>query len=219
MVKPDWRCDENRRTFRITTQTVDVSRGETENKASREAHYVGLSIHCSGCSSSFTAASLAPHPARRSAAVLRRQASKARVDRATASAGLGRRLSHHGSLPHARRSRSHRDVGMVRGGNGDWTCARSESRTSARGWRLSCFCNFVLPGPDQRIFLVSNFATWLFQNMYPKTLAGLVQCYTLAIPFFRGTFASDLIYTPILFSVPYALSLLEKKAAESRVRS
>ena len=73
--------------------------------------------------------------------------------------------------------------------------------------------------PDQRIFLVSNFATWLFQNMYPKTLAGLVQCYTLAIPFFRGTFAADLIYTPILFSVPYALSLLEKKAAESRVRS
>ena len=197
MVKPDWRCDENRRTFRITTQTVDVSRGETENKASREAHYVGLSIHCSGCSSSFTAASLAPHPARRSAAVLRRQASKARVDRATASAGLGRRLSHHGSLPHARRSRSHRDVGMVRGGNGDWTCARSAAR----------------------FFLVSNFATWLFQNMYPKTLAGLVQCYTLAIPFFRGTFASDLIYTPILFSVPYALSLLEKKAAESRVRS
>src|SRR5205823_9200387 len=150
MVKPDWRCDENRRTFRITTQTVDVSRGETENKASREAHYVGLSIHCSGCSSSFTAASLAPHPARRSAAVLRRQASKARVDRATASAGLGRRLSHHGSLPHARRSRSHRDVGMVRGGNGDWTCARSESRTSARGWRLSCFCNFVLPGQQLR---------------------------------------------------------------------
>jgi len=67
-------------------------------------------------------------------------------------------------------------------------------------------------------FLVSNFATWLFQNMYAKTLAGLIQCYTLAIPFFRGTLASDLIYTPILFSVPYVLALLEKKTAESGVR-
>lgn len=67
-------------------------------------------------------------------------------------------------------------------------------------------------------FVVSNFATWLFQNMYPKTLAGLIQCYTLAIPFFRGTFASDLIYTPVLFSVPFALGLIEKKTTESRVR-
>jgi hypothetical protein len=67
-------------------------------------------------------------------------------------------------------------------------------------------------------FLVSNFAVWAFGNMYAKTFAGLVQCYTMAIPFFRGTFASDLIYTPVLFSVPYALKLIEKKTAEARVR-
>ena len=68
-------------------------------------------------------------------------------------------------------------------------------------------------------FLVSNFAVWAFGDMYAKSLAGLVQCYTLAIPFFRGTFASDLIFTPILFSVPYALQLIERKTAEARVRS
>lgn len=67
-------------------------------------------------------------------------------------------------------------------------------------------------------FLVSNFAVWAFGNMYAKTFAGLVQCYTMAIPFFRGTFASDLIYTPVLFSVPYALRLVERKMAEARVR-
>jgi len=60
-------------------------------------------------------------------------------------------------------------------------------------------------------FMASNFATWAFQNMYAKNLSGLLQCYTLAIPFFRGTFASDLIFTPVLFSVPYALSLLERR--------
>ncbi|HWC20217.1 MAG TPA: DUF6580 family putative transport protein, partial [Terriglobales bacterium] len=68
-------------------------------------------------------------------------------------------------------------------------------------------------------FLLSNFATWLFQDLYAKTFAGLLQCYTMAIPFFRGTLASDLIYTPVLFSVPYALKLIERKTAEARVRS
>jgi hypothetical protein len=68
-------------------------------------------------------------------------------------------------------------------------------------------------------FLVSNFAVWAFGTMYAKTFAGLVQCYTMAIPFFRGTFVSDLIYTPVLFSVPYALSLIGKHQAEARVRS
>ena len=63
-------------------------------------------------------------------------------------------------------------------------------------------------------FLVSNFATWAFQNLYAKNLAGLVQCYTMAIPFFRGTFASDLIFTPVLFSVPYALSLIDRRSEE-----
>lgn len=67
-------------------------------------------------------------------------------------------------------------------------------------------------------FLVSNFAVWALGTMYAKTFAGLVQCYTMAIPFFRGTFASDLIYTPVLFSVPYALSLIERKSADVRVR-
>ena len=67
-------------------------------------------------------------------------------------------------------------------------------------------------------FLVSNFAVWAFGDMYAKSFAGLVQCYTMAIPFFRGTFASDLIYTPVLFSVPYALKLIERKTAEARTR-
>ena len=66
-------------------------------------------------------------------------------------------------------------------------------------------------------FLLSNFATWAFQDMYAKTFAGLVQCYTMAIPFFRGTFASDLIFTPVLFSIPYALLLLDRRT-EAHVR-
>ena len=68
-------------------------------------------------------------------------------------------------------------------------------------------------------FVVSNLAVWAFGDMYAKNFAGLIQCYTMAIPFFRGTFASDLIFTPVLFSVPYALQLIDRKTAEARVRS
>jgi hypothetical protein len=67
-------------------------------------------------------------------------------------------------------------------------------------------------------FVVSNFATWLFQDLYAKTFAGLLQCYTMAIPFFRGTLASDLIFTPVLFSVPYVLRLMEQRTAAARVQ-
>jgi|SRR6185437_2705405 len=62
-------------------------------------------------------------------------------------------------------------------------------------------------------FVVSNFAVWLFGTMYDKSFAGLLQCYTMAIPFFRGTLVSDLVFTPVLFSIPFALSLLEKERA------
>lgn len=50
-------------------------------------------------------------------------------------------------------------------------------------------------------FLLSNFGTWLAGTLYPMTLAGLVQCYILALPFFGNTLASTLIYTFVLFTV------------------
>lgn len=43
-------------------------------------------------------------------------------------------------------------------------------------------------------YLVSNFGVWASGSLYPPTAAGLVQCYAAALPFFRNTLASDLIY-------------------------
>jgi hypothetical protein len=52
-------------------------------------------------------------------------------------------------------------------------------------------------------FIVSNFAVWAaWPQMYPRTLAGLVASYDAAIPFFRGTAASDLFFSLAMFSVP-----------------
>jgi len=48
-------------------------------------------------------------------------------------------------------------------------------------------------------YIVTNFGVWLFYNTYPKSVSGLIQCYVVAIPYFRGTLASTLIYSAVLF--------------------
>ena len=50
-------------------------------------------------------------------------------------------------------------------------------------------------------FFLTNFGVFLFENMYPKSWEGFVQCYTMALPFFRNSLASDLLYTFSLFSL------------------
>lgn len=43
-------------------------------------------------------------------------------------------------------------------------------------------------------FILTNFGVWLMTNLYPKTALGLFQCFTMAIPFWRGTILGDLIF-------------------------
>ena len=48
-------------------------------------------------------------------------------------------------------------------------------------------------------FIISNFGVWLYG--YPKTLSGLISCYTLAIPFYKNALAGDLFYTGSIFGL------------------
>ena len=36
-------------------------------------------------------------------------------------------------------------------------------------------------------FCITNFGVWAFSSMYPKTVLGLLACYSAAIPFFHNT--------------------------------
>ncbi len=54
-------------------------------------------------------------------------------------------------------------------------------------------------------FLVTNFGVWLQGGLYPLTVAGLVDCYVMAIPFFKTTVAGDLVYSAGFFGL-YALA-------------
>ena len=49
-------------------------------------------------------------------------------------------------------------------------------------------------------FVISNLGTWALGALYPRTWAGLLDCYVMAIPFFRNTLISMAVFLPLLFS-------------------
>lgn len=57
-------------------------------------------------------------------------------------------------------------------------------------------------------FIISNFGVWATWQLYPHTQAGLIACYVAAIPFFKHTLISDLLYSALLFG---SVALLQKK--------
>ena len=48
-------------------------------------------------------------------------------------------------------------------------------------------------------FVVTNFAVWLAGGFYSMDLAGLVQCYVAAIPFYQYSVIGDLFYAGVMF--------------------
>ena len=68
--------------------------------------------------------------------------------------------------------------------------------------------NGTIFGSSLLFFLVTNFGVWFFG--YPNTLAGLVSCYTLALPFFVNTIIGDLFFT---HSLNYSFSKIKQTGA------
>ena len=60
-------------------------------------------------------------------------------------------------------------------------------------------------------FLVSNLV-WMYgsHSLYPQTWAGLIQCYTLALPFFGKSLAGTTAFTLLLFSPLGVLAATEE---------
>jgi len=57
-------------------------------------------------------------------------------------------------------------------------------------------------------FLLSNFTTWAYWNMYPKDLKGLEMAYVAGLPFFRHALEGDLLFTCAMFATPVVLHAL-----------
>ena len=65
-------------------------------------------------------------------------------------------------------------------------------------------------------FVVTNFAFWATEGLYPMTGSGLLKCYTAAIPYFQNSLAGDFAFTTLLFG---GLALLESRVAWMREAS
>ena len=73
-------------------------------------------------------------------------------------------------------------------------------------------------------FLITNFGAWLSLSLplsatqpatYSRTLSGLINCYIAGVPFFRGTFVGDLVYSAVLFG---GFALLEQFVPQLKPR-
>ena len=56
-------------------------------------------------------------------------------------------------------------------------------------------------------FIITNFGVWLMGG-YPKSIEGLILCYTMAIPFFTNSIIADLLFSAILY---YGFEKIEKR--------
>jgi len=63
-------------------------------------------------------------------------------------------------------------------------------------------------------FLITNFAVWAFTPWYAKTLSGIIQCYIIAIPFFKNTLLGNLFYVTAFFGAYEIAELWIRKRFE-----
>ena len=69
----------------------------------------------------------------------------------------------------------------------------------------------IAVGSSVWFFMTTNLAVWFVWDYYPKTIDGLITCYTLAIPFFKNTLISTCLFTGLLtLSIKY-LEAVNKK--------
>ncbi|MBU1164997.1 hypothetical protein KKA15_05580 [Patescibacteria group bacterium] len=54
-------------------------------------------------------------------------------------------------------------------------------------------------GASVLFFIVTNLAVWYFSPWYGQTMQGLVNCYIVALPFFRNTIMGDMFYVGAFF--------------------
>ena len=61
------------------------------------------------------------------------------------------------------------------------------------------FSNFLFAGVGSAIvfFVITNLGAW--PTLYPMTWQGLSECFVAAIPFFRNTFVSTVVYSTVLY--------------------
>ena len=72
-------------------------------------------------------------------------------------------------------------------------------------------------GGSLLFYLVTNLGVFLYQGMYEKSLAGLFQCYVMALPFFKNSVLGDLFFSVVFFGVFTAAKSYFHKPAHQKI--
>lgn len=61
-------------------------------------------------------------------------------------------------------------------------------------------------------FIVTNFGVWFVGGFYSQDMKGLLECFAMALPFFKNQIAGDLVYSLALFNAyRFVASSIDKK--------
>jgi hypothetical protein len=72
------------------------------------------------------------------------------------------------------------------------SAGQNSKRRALRAAGASLMASFVF-------FIVTNLTVWQSGDLYPHTFSGLLDCYVLALPFFRNGLLGDLFFSSVLF--------------------
>lgn len=63
-------------------------------------------------------------------------------------------------------------------------------------WQIIFGCSIFC---SSLFFFLTNFAVFAFTPWYQKNIFGIIECYTMALPFFRNALLGDLFYAFVFF--------------------
>lgn len=76
--------------------------------------------------------------------------------------------------------------------------ALGRAARGAEGWRRAACWGLCGLLPATAFFVVTNFAVWASKSLYAASLAGLMDCYAKALPFYRTMLAGDICFVAIV---------------------
>jgi len=66
-------------------------------------------------------------------------------------------------------------------------------------------------------FVLTNAAVWIFGTMYTHNISGLVQSYTMALPFFKNSLLGDLFYIGVFVGILELLVYHKKTVINTKI--
>ena len=68
-------------------------------------------------------------------------------------------------------------------------------------------------------YVITNFTSWAWLDLYPKSFSGIMMSYVAGLPFFRHALEGDLLFTLAMFATPVALRMVSEAFGSGRAEA